>query len=202
YVVKKQCRGGLTLDVCGCCKICAKLEGEVCDGMWGLLGDCDQGLFCKHHFDRNHGGRCVLKIRTTRGTKPTEVDEKYPKISTEASGSGDLQMTDSEEDLEEIITTSTTQQTSTEASGSGDLETTELEKDLEEIITTSITQQISTEPNLQQIPTQVLCNTRFVQTTEPEDLEKSATTFSPTQQISTESSGENGSGVIIENIAA
>ncbi|XP_054710698.1 uncharacterized protein LOC129224067 [Uloborus diversus] len=42
-----QCRGGYTLDICGCCRVCAKLEGEKCGGQHDYLGKCDRDLFCE-----------------------------------------------------------------------------------------------------------------------------------------------------------
>ena len=44
--IKLRCKGGLVFDVCHCCKTCAKVEGERCGGLWGLYGECDQGLYC------------------------------------------------------------------------------------------------------------------------------------------------------------
>ena len=41
-----NCKGGLTLGVCGCCNVCAKVEGEECGGLWNLSGTCDKGLTC------------------------------------------------------------------------------------------------------------------------------------------------------------
>ena len=32
--------------MCGCCLICAKVEGEYCGGVWRRLGTCDKGLKC------------------------------------------------------------------------------------------------------------------------------------------------------------
>jgi len=59
-----------TKDVCGCCLVCAKEEGEVCGGPWGVLGTCREGTRClrececkttehghrhnKHHHDHQH----------------------------------------------------------------------------------------------------------------------------------------------------
>ena len=40
------CPGGLTLDHCSCCPVCAKSAGEACGGMHGLKGKCDTGLIC------------------------------------------------------------------------------------------------------------------------------------------------------------
>jgi len=41
------CPGGQTVtDQCGCCKVCAKLDGEVCGGPWKTSGECASGLEC------------------------------------------------------------------------------------------------------------------------------------------------------------
>lgn len=50
--------GGTTLDVCGCCTVCAKVEGEACGGPWNLKGVCDKGLKCKPKSDLRPGN-CV-----------------------------------------------------------------------------------------------------------------------------------------------
>ena len=34
--------------MCGCCDVCAKVEGEECGGPWDLNGKCDKGLKCVH----------------------------------------------------------------------------------------------------------------------------------------------------------
>ena len=41
-----DCLGGLTVDVCGCCQVCAKVENETCGGSFNILGKCDEGLDC------------------------------------------------------------------------------------------------------------------------------------------------------------
>merc|ERR1711953_1088301 len=38
--------GSYTTDVCGCCEVCAKAEGETCGGPWGTFGSCAAGLRC------------------------------------------------------------------------------------------------------------------------------------------------------------
>ncbi|XP_078579723.1 venom protein 302-like [Branchiostoma floridae x Branchiostoma japonicum] len=42
----RGCKKGTALDVCGCCEVCVKLEGETCGGLWGLDGTCAKGLTC------------------------------------------------------------------------------------------------------------------------------------------------------------
>lgn len=44
--LKLQCKGGVTTGVCGCCPVCARVEGETCGGTWDYLGKCDKGLVC------------------------------------------------------------------------------------------------------------------------------------------------------------
>lgn len=46
--LKLQCKGGVTTCVCGCCPVCARVEGETCGGAWDYLGKCDKGLVCAH----------------------------------------------------------------------------------------------------------------------------------------------------------
>ncbi|CAK9300805.1 unnamed protein product [Gordionus sp. m RMFG-2023] len=56
-----NCTGGLVKDVCDCCKICAKVKGEVCGGIYNYLGKCDKGLMCdlKDPKDANSMGTCI-----------------------------------------------------------------------------------------------------------------------------------------------
>ena len=44
---KLDCRGGTTTGVCGCCPVCARVEGEKCGGYYNYLGKCDSGLYCE-----------------------------------------------------------------------------------------------------------------------------------------------------------
>ncbi|XP_028304513.1 serine protease HTRA3 [Gouania willdenowi] len=46
WALRLQCKGGVTTGVCGCCPVCARMEGETCGGAWHYLGKCDQGLVC------------------------------------------------------------------------------------------------------------------------------------------------------------
>lgn len=79
-LLKEQCKGGLVDDVCHCCKMCAKVEGETCGGLWGFEGTCDQGLICKGgHPWRMTKGICALKTET----KPTRAIGKVSEESTE-----------------------------------------------------------------------------------------------------------------------
>ncbi|GAU99252.1 hypothetical protein RvY_10282 [Ramazzottius varieornatus] len=61
-IKKDQCKGGVALDICGCCHICAKVENEKCGGFDNLHGTCDKGLVCNEAGNTNSistGGRCV-----------------------------------------------------------------------------------------------------------------------------------------------
>ncbi|XP_011692827.1 PREDICTED: cysteine-rich motor neuron 1 protein [Wasmannia auropunctata] len=42
----EDCPGGLTWDPCRCCKVCARVEGEPCGGLFGFSGTCAVGLQC------------------------------------------------------------------------------------------------------------------------------------------------------------
>ena len=41
--------GQLAKDVCECCDVCAKAEGEECGGVWSLSGTCADYLFCEEN---------------------------------------------------------------------------------------------------------------------------------------------------------
>lgn len=60
--LKLQCKGGVTTGVCGCCPVCARVEGETCGGTWDYLGKCDKGLVCVYQEsdepDRERRGIC------------------------------------------------------------------------------------------------------------------------------------------------
>ena len=45
--VKRFCEGGVVLDACDCCYVCAKQINESCGGPWRLYGKCDAGLECQ-----------------------------------------------------------------------------------------------------------------------------------------------------------
>jgi len=53
-----RCKGGLVKDVCGCCDVCGKVEGEECGGLFYLKGDCDEGLTCVNGFRQSQPGIC------------------------------------------------------------------------------------------------------------------------------------------------
>uniref|UniRef100_A0A224XBI2 Putative venom gland protein n=1 Tax=Megacormus gertschi TaxID=1843536 RepID=A0A224XBI2_9SCOR len=50
-----DCPLGITTDMCGCCSECYKVEGELCGGMWGMLGKCGEGLTCEEIQQSNPG---------------------------------------------------------------------------------------------------------------------------------------------------
>lgn len=54
--LKRQCKGGVTTGVCGCCPVCARQEGESCGGTWDYLGKCDEGLVCVSRESGTPGG--------------------------------------------------------------------------------------------------------------------------------------------------
>ena len=49
----KNCQGRVVKDLCGCCHVCAKVEGELCGGKWMIKGQCDVKLRCVPR-DRHH----------------------------------------------------------------------------------------------------------------------------------------------------
>ncbi|KAK4324399.1 hypothetical protein Pmani_004959 [Petrolisthes manimaculis] len=42
----RRCVSGVVLDVCQCCKVCAKGCYEECGGPWNIHGVCGTGLSC------------------------------------------------------------------------------------------------------------------------------------------------------------
>lgn len=72
-ILIRHCKGGLTNDVGGCCKTCAKVEGESCGGPWGIEGSCDVGLYCNKKDDFNAVGRCVKVSRCGAPRKSKSV---------------------------------------------------------------------------------------------------------------------------------
>ena len=66
---KLTCKGGATTGVCGCCPVCARVEGERCGGYFNYLGKCDKGLYCEP----------VLKNKGNRLRKRKETEGKCKK---------------------------------------------------------------------------------------------------------------------------
>merc|ERR1719431_1057746 len=46
--------GELVRDLCDCCLICAKAEGDICGGDWDLLGRCASSLTCTPTLTNKH----------------------------------------------------------------------------------------------------------------------------------------------------
>jgi len=45
-----ECLAGVVEDRCGCCQVCARTEGELCDaGNKGVYGDCGDNLDCLYY---------------------------------------------------------------------------------------------------------------------------------------------------------
>ena len=38
--LERSCPGNLVNEPCACCKICGKVQGEICGGRWGCEGRC------------------------------------------------------------------------------------------------------------------------------------------------------------------
>ncbi|XP_078669846.1 zonadhesin-like [Branchiostoma floridae x Branchiostoma belcheri] len=56
------CQGDVVKDPCGCCDVCAKVDGERCGGPWKISGECSSGLYCdKDENDFNAVGVCKPK---------------------------------------------------------------------------------------------------------------------------------------------
>ena len=68
-----KCKGGVTLGICNCCPVCAKVEGEMCDGAWDYLGKCDRGLYC--HVDVKEASP-LLNIAAKVQQKPEGICRK------------------------------------------------------------------------------------------------------------------------------
>ena len=66
---KLTCKGGVTTGVCGCCPVCARVEGERCGGYFNYLGKCDRGLYCEPQ----------LKNTKRKSRKQKDLDGKCKK---------------------------------------------------------------------------------------------------------------------------
>ena len=47
----RACPQGYAMEPCGCCTLCAKLEGEECGGFGNRFGSCGIGLYCNKTSD-------------------------------------------------------------------------------------------------------------------------------------------------------
>jgi len=57
--LKKFCKGGIVYGLCGCCQVCAKLDGETCGGLGDWYGKCDHGMTCyPEHRPLHRRGTC------------------------------------------------------------------------------------------------------------------------------------------------
>jgi len=74
-----RCKGGTTTDACGCCTVCAKVEGEKCGGPWNIAGVCDKGLICVPQSDF-YPGQCFREKRQELPKLPKCIQRcKYAK---------------------------------------------------------------------------------------------------------------------------
>lgn len=73
-----KCRGGVTTGVCGCCPVCAKLEGERCGGTWDYLGKCDQGLNCVTEENDVNTGVDIFYLGTVK--EPTRTEDQLEGV--------------------------------------------------------------------------------------------------------------------------
>ena len=47
-----QCQAGVVPDRCGCCQVCARQEGELCDNRQDeKYGTCGDNLDCQHQHE-------------------------------------------------------------------------------------------------------------------------------------------------------
>ena len=62
-VNQTSCPGGMVLDVCHCCLVCARGLNQSCGGAFGILGKCDRNLHCfiRNPDSPNRDGICKGK---------------------------------------------------------------------------------------------------------------------------------------------
>ena len=66
-IARDGCLGGVVYERCGCCKVCAKVEGESCAGHYLSEGLCDENLRCtvseklSQRGELNETGICLRK---------------------------------------------------------------------------------------------------------------------------------------------
>ncbi|CAK9304982.1 unnamed protein product [Gordionus sp. m RMFG-2023] len=59
-----NCKGDVVKDVCNCCYVCAKVEGELCGGVFSEYGKCSQGFTCVED-GRSYNSKGTCKVRGT-----------------------------------------------------------------------------------------------------------------------------------------
>ncbi|XP_066935021.1 venom protein 302-like isoform X2 [Clytia hemisphaerica] len=70
-----DCPVGLTMDVCGCCEVCARDIYQTCDGIWGSEGTCGENLYCdkeEHRGAEMFGAIGICKPDNTVPIKPNK----------------------------------------------------------------------------------------------------------------------------------
>ncbi|CAK9300803.1 unnamed protein product [Gordionus sp. m RMFG-2023] len=72
-----DCEGGLVTDACGCCKVCAKVSGEICGGLYMLGGKCGKGLMCAldNYKKQDSNGTCIRSSLKNLG-EPCKTEAK------------------------------------------------------------------------------------------------------------------------------
>ena len=75
---------GVTVDVCGCCQVCARGLGDLCGGAYAGNPQCGAGLECVKpplrtgELPHNQDGTCVWKDlaeRNSADAAPAQIDE-------------------------------------------------------------------------------------------------------------------------------
>ncbi|KAF2365280.1 Insulin-like growth factor-binding protein IGFBP [Trinorchestia longiramus] len=80
------CLSGLVSDVCECCLVCGKGEGEVCGGLWNMRGKCGDGLVCvKPQSYPEQAAYPEGKCRSHPTKRPLIVEEEDGNQTTTAS---------------------------------------------------------------------------------------------------------------------
>ncbi|GFR81047.1 cysteine-rich motor neuron 1 protein [Elysia marginata] len=78
-----DCPGGMVLDVCHCCMLCARVANESCGGTFGILGKCDRNLHCfiRHPDSPNQEGICKVGL-PRQNTRKRSNDEKFQLVTS------------------------------------------------------------------------------------------------------------------------
>lgn len=74
----QRCKGGIVKGVCGCCLVCAKLDGQRCGGGLNIYGTCDKGFNCRLT-NNSTEGVCVEKNKGPRSLALRSGPPKSPK---------------------------------------------------------------------------------------------------------------------------